>query len=235
MYYVAIIAVAAAFMQFLLLPVYIRLKNRQRLIGIKIAVKGLMTFIAFCLALTAILVLYRRTGDIGNLVTETGMRTHVLLPVGLFVCMIADMVLCVNFPAGMFLFLLGHVCYSAYFIIIGGITWVSLPVFIGGVLGLSLGLLRHVRKDGNIFFLYTAYAVMITITLSTALVLPIKLREYGVLPAIAAILLVVSDIMLGLNKTRKAKVISDLMYLGYYFTGQFFLALSVFVPVMLGI
>ena len=235
MYYIAVIALAAALMQFLLLPVYIRLKNRQRYAVMKMAVKGLMTFIAFAFAAYAVFVLYRRSGNWSELVTETGMRTDILLPIGLFVCMIADVVLCVDFKIGMVMFLAGHICYSAYFIRIGGITWVSLPIFIGGIAGIGIGLLRHVRREGKVFVLYTAYAVMITITLSTALVLPFKLREYGVLPAIAAVLLVVSDIMLGLNRVRKTKVIADLMYLGYYFTGQFILALSVFIPTVLGI
>ena len=235
MYYIALVVVAAAVMEFLLLPIYIRLKNNKKYAPAKMAVKASMTFIAFALALHGILKLWTETRDINNLVTGTGMKTSILLPVGLFVCMVADVVLCVSFKYGMLLFLCGHICYIAYFIVIGGFSLLSLPFLVAGVAGMSLYFGRYTRKEGRMFFLYTIYGAVIMITLSTGIVLPVRLHEYGVLPALASVMLVVSDIMLGLNRLRKTRRIADLMYLGYYFTGQFFLGLSVFAPVMLGI
>ncbi len=235
MYYVALIVVAAAVMEFLLLPIYIRLKNNKKYVPAKMAVKGSMTLIALLFALAAVTTLYVRTGDINNLVTSSGMRTNFILPAGIFVCLVADVVLCVNFKLGMLLFLLGHMCYTAYFLSIGGFSWFSLLIFVPGVIAMSLYFGRYTKNEGKMFFLYTVYGIMITITLSTGLVLPITLHEYGVLPALAAVMLVVSDVMLGMNRLKTKKKIADLLYLGYYFTGQFFLGLSVFIPVMLGI
>ena len=235
MYYVALIVVAAAIMQFLLLPIYIRLKNNKKYLPAKMAVKGSMTLLAFLFALSAVITLYVRTGDIHNLTTASGMKTSFLLPAGLFVCLVADVVLCVSFKVGMMLFLLGHLCYTAYFIVIGGFSWFSLIIFVPGVIAMSMYFGQYTKNEGRMYFLYTIYGIMITITLSTGLVLPLTLHEYGVLPALAAVMLVVSDVMLGMNKLRTKKKIADLLYLGYYFTGQFFLALSVFIPVVLGI
>jgi uncharacterized membrane protein YhhN len=235
MYYVALIAVASSLMQFLLLPVYIRLKKRQKYLPLKMTIKGLMTFIAFGFALYAVLVIRHRTGSFFNLVTESGMKTHILLPIGLFVCMVADVVLCVEFKIGMLMFLAGHICYSAYFLIIGGFNPVSVVIFVISAAAITLYFSRYTRKEGKMFILYTVYGIMISITLSTGLMLPFSIREYGVMPAISSVLLVVSDIMLGMNKVRKTTIISDLQYLGYYFSGQFVLALSVFVPAVLGV
>jgi uncharacterized membrane protein YhhN len=80
---------------------------------------------------------------------------------------------------------------------------------------------------------YYVYAITIDCTLSLGIVLPFSIGPYGVLPALAAILLVISDYMLAANRLSGRKAWSDLMYLSYYFTGQFFLSLSVYIPVML--
>ena len=235
MYYVAAITIAAAFMQFFLLPMYIRLKNRERFKPLKITIKGFMTLIAFGFATFAVIRLFEQTGSLSNLSTATGFRTNIMLPVGLLVCTVADILLCINFPVGMLCFLAGHICYITYFIMLAGFSWYSLIPFVVGVAGIYKGFRKHSRSSGKMWPLYMLYGTVIMTTLSLGIILPLKIGAYGVTPAIAVILLVVSDIMLGINKVHGRKVLTDLMYLGYYFMGQFILAMSVFVPVTLGV
>lgn len=235
MYYVSAIIIAAAFMQFFLLPMYIRLKNRERFKPLKMAIKGFMTLIAFGFALFAVWRLYQQSGDITKLSTPMGFKTNIMLPIGLLVCAIADVVLCVNFPVGMLCFLAGHICYITYFIKLAGFSWYSLIPLVVGIGGIYKAFKKHSKTSGKMWPLYMIYGSVIMTTLSQGIILPLRIGAYGVAPAIAVILLVVSDIMLGINKLNSRKVLTDLMYLGYYFMGQFFLALSVFIPVTLGV
>ena len=91
---------------------------------------------------------------------------------------------------------------------------------------------RDKDKMGKLLVPFYVYGTVIVGTFSIGIMLPFTIGPYGVVPAISAVLLVISDFMLAINKINKRKVLSDMLYLGYYFTGQFFMALSVFVPIV---
>lgn len=233
MYYIACIAVGAALVQFLLLPIYVRLKHIKRFAPLKIAVKGSMTLIAVLFCAFGIFTLYSRTGDIHNLVTPKGYETNLIVLVGLFICMIADVMLVINFAVGMGLFLLGHLCYITYFLTIAPFNPISIIIFIVPAVIASIYFNKYKENMGKLKVAYFIYGIVILCTFSIGIMLPFSIGPYGVVAAIAAVLLVISDFMLAINNVHKQKVLSDLMYLGYYFMGQYFMALSVFVPIML--
>ena len=235
MYYFAYIAVGAVIMEFLLLPIYIRLKHRQKYAPLKIFLKGCMTLIPVVFCASGILKLHARTGDWHNLVSGTGYQTSLFVLFGLTICLIADVLLVINFPVGMLFFLAGHICYIAYFLTIGGFNPVSIAAFL---IGIALAYRYYSRfKDamGKLWPAYYLYGITIITTLSLGIMLPFALGPYGILPALAACLTVISDFMLAANRISGRKPWSDLMYLSYYLTGQFFMSLSVFIPVMLNL
>lgn len=233
MYYIACIAVGAAIVQFLLLPIYIRLKHMTKFKPLMLVVKGSMTLIAFLFCAFGIFTLYSRTGDINNLVTPKGYHTNLLVMIGLFICIFADVMLSIKFVIGMVLFLLGHLCYISYFLTIAPFNPISIIIFIIPCVLSILYFKRFKANMGKLAPAYYVYGVVILCTFSIGIMLPFSLGPYGVVTAIAAVLLVISDYMLALNNVHKKKVLSDLMYLGYYFMGQFFMALSVFIPIIL--
>lgn len=233
MYYLACVVLAVTVMEFLLLPIYIRFKRSERHRPLMITLKGCMTLIAVLFCGTGIYRIYERTGSLFNLTTANGFHTDILVLIGLFVCMIADMVLSIRFKYGMIAFLVGHLCYIAYFIRIAPVNPLSVPVFVVLLIGTYMYFSRLKDNMGGLRIAFYIYGTVILITFSLGIMLPFSLGPYGVFPAIAAVLLVISDFMLALNTVYRKKILADLLYLGYYFTGQFFLALSVFLPVFL--
>ena len=235
MLFFAYIAIGAVLMEFLLLPIYIRLKNREKYKPLKITLKGCMTLIPVVFCTTAILALHKRTGDWSSLVTDSGYETSLLILAGLIICLVADVVLVINFPVGMFLFLFGHICYILYFLTIGSFHIISIAILAVGFTFTYRYFNRFREAMGKLLPAYFLYALTIDITFSLGILLPFTIGPYGVLPALAASLLVISDYMLAVNRISGRKPWSDLMYLSYYFTGQFFMSLSVFIPVMLNL
>ncbi len=227
------VVAGAAIMEFLLLPFYIRLKHRKKYVPLKLVLKGCMTLIPVVICAMAFFRLYGRSGDFSEMSTSAGFQTSPLVLAGLCVCLIADIVLAVNFPAGMVLFLLGHICYILYFIRIGGYNPLSAVILIVAYIFTYRSFSRFREAMGRLWPAYYLYALTIDMTLSVGLMLPFGIGLYGVIPALASCLLVISDYMLAANRLTGRKRWSDLMYLSYYFNGQFFLALSVFGPVMM--
>ncbi|MBR5967442.1 MAG: lysoplasmalogenase [Lachnospiraceae bacterium] len=235
MYYFAYIAVGAVLMEFLLLPIYIRLKNRQKYAPLKIFLKGCMTFIPVVFCAWGVLKLYSVTKDWHNLVSPTGFRTSFYVLLGLTICLVADVLLVINFSVGMMFFLAGHICYILYFLTIASFNPISIALFIIGIVLAYRYYSRFKEAMGKLWPAYYLYAITIMTTLSLGIMLPFDLGPYGILPALAACLTVISDFMLAANRISGRKPWSDLMYLSYYFTGQFFMSLSVFIPVMLNL
>ena len=220
-------------MEFLLLPVYIRLKHRHRSLRLKIALKGCMTLIPVVFCSFAFINLHETTGTWSGTVEETGFTTSVLILAGLIICFTADLVLEISFPLGMILFMCGHICYILYFFTIGGFNPLFLLIFSVSIFFTYSFFSRFKEAMGKIWPAYYLYACTINVTASVGLLLPLSIGAYGVLPAISACLLVISDYMLASNRLSGKRNWSDLLYLSYYFTGQYFLSLSVYIPVML--
>lgn len=235
MYYIALIFLGVSIVVFVLLPFYIRLKHQEHYVPLKIFIKGVMTFIALMFCLSGLMKIYSSTRDIFNLTTEKGFHTDILIAAALFICMIADMFLVRKFMTGVVFFLLGHICYIIYFIRIGGFNPVSIPVFAVILTCMALYFNRYKERMGKAMPAFYVYGTVITCTVSLGVMLPFSLGPYGVIPAISSVLLIISDIMLAMNKFTRKVPLSDLLYLSYYFTGQFFLAMSVFIPAYLNV
>lgn len=232
-----LILLGAVLINFVLMPLYVRLKrrrfrNRKYNPALKLTIKGSATLVSVGFCLAGILKIYNETKDINDLTMPNGFHTDLMLLIGLSVCMIADVVLGAYFPVGVLFFLAGHICYIIYFIKLGGLMWWTVPLFLIGacVLWMNFRKYMDVIKSKKLWPALIVYGTVIMLTAATGITLPFALGEYGLLPALASILLVTSDIMLGINLTTKQKILHDLLYLGYYFSGQYIMALSVFVP-----
>lgn len=235
MYYVAGIIVSAALMVFLLLPIYIRFKNQKKYLPVRVLLKGLMTLIAVLFCGAGIIHIYHECGSLWNLTTDRGFHTNILVLIGMFVCMLGDMLLPVRFLHGMLAFLTGHLCYIAYFLTIAPFNPLSIAILAVLLISLTVIFVKYSCYIGKMKIPFFIYGTVIITTFSLGIFLPFSLGPYGIVPAVAAILLVISDFMLAANRVKNRKVFSDLLYLGYYFTGQFFLALSVFLPAFLNL
>lgn len=232
MYYLAAIVLGSAIMQFVLLPFYIRLKHKMKFAPLKITIKGCMTLIAVIVCAYGIFTLYERTGDIHNLTTASGFKTDLIVLIGLTICMIADVMLVIYFPVGMLFFLIGHICYIIYFLKLAPFNLLSIVLFLIPAIISGIYFSRYKEKMGKLLPACYIYGCVILCTFSIGIMLPFSIGPYGVIPAISAVMLVISDYMLAANKFVAKNSFSDLMYLGYYFSGQYFLSLSVFVPIV---
>lgn len=235
MYLISVLVICAAVMQFLLLPLYVRMKRRQYNQKIRLFIKGSMTFVAVIVCAAGILRIYSLSGSFASLTLESGYQTNLWVLAAIFICMIADVVLGINFALGMGVFLLGHICYIMYFITIAPFNPASIIIFIVPA-GIAFRFFSRYKKEmGGLWPAYYTYGTVILITLSLGLTLPFSIGSYGILPALASAMLVISDYMLALNTILKKKLLHDLIYLGYYFTGQFIMAISVFIPAFLNL
>ncbi|MBP5159589.1 MAG: hypothetical protein ILP10_04755 [Lachnospiraceae bacterium] len=233
-----IIAVSIIFliiMELVLLPLYVRYKKRKYKPWLKRAIKGTMTLISFAFCLAAILKLHNEQGGWFGLKTAAGFETNILVAAALFVCAVADVVLTINLAAGGVLFLLGHVCYISYFLTLARPQYVCVGLIIVPAFFAYKYFAKYTADIGMIKYGMYMYGITILGTFSLGIVLPYTLGGYGWLPAIASTLLVISDFMLATNSVTKAKVMDDLIYLGFYFSGQYVMALSVFYPVFLNL
>ncbi len=231
----AISIVSLIIMELVLLPLYVRYKRKKYKPWLKRAIKGSMTLISFAFCLAAIIKLHSEQGGWFGLRTGTGFETNILVAVALFVCAVADVTLTVNLVAGGLLFWLGHALYISYFLTLARPQYVCVGLIIVPAFFAYKYFAKYTANIGRIKYGMYIYGITILGTFSLGIVLPYTLGSYGWLPAIAATLLVISDYMLATNSVSKSKVMDDLIYLGFYFSGQFVMALSVFLPVYLGL
>ncbi len=232
---IAITIVSLVIMELVLLPLYVRYKKKKYKPWLKRAIKGTMTLISFAFCLAAIIRLHNEQGGWFGLKTAAGFETNILVAAALFVCAVADVALTVNLVAGGLLFWLGHALYITYFLTLATPQYVCAGLIIVPAFFAYKFFAKHTATMGRIKYGMYLYGITILGTFSLGVVLPYTLGSYGWLPAIASTLLVISDYMLATNSVSKSGVMDDLIYLGFYFSGQFVMALSVFLPVFLGL
>ena len=149
---------------------------------------------------------------------------HLLILLGLCVCVIADVVLDLHFLAGTAAFGLGHVCYGAACLLSSPPGIVSLIVFLclaAVILFLYPRLKSCSAPDSAVPYL--AYALLISAMLALAL-------SQGPALLAGALLFVVSDTMLLIRIIRKIPSKAyDYLCLGVYFLAQFLIAASILI------
>ena len=151
---------------------------------------------------------------------------------GLLFSMLGDIFL-INpeqyFKKGLVAFLIGHICYIIAFSVSTGshfTLWIFLPIVVVGAIYLRLILTYSGKMKLPIIIYITMIMIMVWMAIERFHSDP-TLRT--VLPAIGAILFMISDAVLALNKFRKPFFNAELIILTTYFTAQWFLAVSVIV------
>lgn len=210
-------AVGAAVGMFgIFMPLYLKVKKDKET-ALSLTFKGLCTLIAVLLCFAGAL--------------RSGTAFSWWMTAGLFVCMAADIAIGIQFIAGVFVFLIGHLCYITAFLSLAPYSSWSLLVF-AAVLALAFGLFRKtLDKAGNAKIPLCVYAAVISAMLSIAVLLPVTLGRNGLIPAAGAVLFVLSDMLLARNMYIRMTRLSDAFCLTCYYAGQYLLALGVFLVI----
>lgn len=132
-----------------------------------------------------------------------------------------------HFTKGLIVFLIGHIFYIIAFIVSAGFhftSWIFLPIIIVGMLYLQI-ILKH---TGKMTVPVIIYIIIILVMGWMSLERFYCLSTLGAsLAAFGAILFMISDATLALNKFRKPFFSAEMIILSTYFTAQWLLALSV--------
>ena len=216
-------------MLFILMPCYLSLKRRGRKKALGLIIKGATTLVAVVFCYLG----YWKGLDSPATKHLPTSYYNVFVVVGITICLFADVLLGIQVYIGGFLFFLGHVAYIIYFIKLGGFPTVCIPmitIFAGTALCYFY---RFSARLGKEKYLYFCYSLTIFTTLALGLTLPFTIGIFGYPLALAATLLVLSDLMLARNVLYKETSLSNTVALLYYFSGQMLLALSLYLPAFL--
>lgn len=205
----SLILLSASLMS-LLGSAYLRLKRKAPL-PLALVFKGLCTLVAGLLALYGYL--------------NGGGTASLLIALGLFCCAGADVLLEINFFAGVGLFGLGHLGYCAAFLSrqVPG----SLPLILGGFAllsgGMIFGALVLRKKSTQSVWPYFGYALILSLMLCCAMPLhPLTL--------LGALLFAVSDFTILYRIVNPQAPEGDIACISLYYSAQFLLALSAVLP-----
>lgn len=134
-----------------------------------------------------------------------------------------------HFKNGLIAFLVGHVCYIIAFIVSTGFHftfWLFLPIVVVGVVYARIILPYSREMKIPIITYILIIALMVWMAIERLNSLP----TLGILlTAIGAILFMISDAVLALNKFRKPFFSAEVIILSTYFVAQWLLAVSVIV------
>ena len=151
---------------------------------------------------------------------------------GLLFSLVGDMFLIYpkkHFKKGLIAFLVGHVCYTIAFIVLIDFNftlWIFLPIAIVGTVYLKI----LIPFSGKMKIPIIVYIIIIAIMGWAAMERLNYIQTLGTLLAtIGAVLFMISDAILALNKFRKPFISAELIILATYFIAQWLLAVSVIV------
>lgn len=207
---------AAAGMFVILMPAYLIFKEKKKK-AVSVTAKGLCTLLAVLLCFSGAL--------------RIGTAAAWWMTAGLFVCMIADIAIELQFISGVAAFLLGHLCYITAFSHMAPFAYGSLLVFLVTYGLFFLFFTKSFDKMGSAKIPLIIYAAVISAMLSIAVMLPLTLGTRGWITAAGAVLFVISDMTLARNMYIRCTRLSDAFSLTCYYAGQYLLALSVFLIV----
>jgi len=160
-------------------------------------------------------------------------RYQIFIIAGLFFSIFGDTFLIFPdkyFKYGLIAFLIGHICYIIAFTVSTGFhftLWIFLPIVILVILYLRI-IIPH---SGKMKIPIIIYIIVIMIMVLMAIERFNSLPTNGTLiAAIGAVLFMISDATLALNKFRKPFFSAEIIILTTYFTAQWLLAMSVIIP-----
>ena len=134
-----------------------------------------------------------------------------------------------HFKIGLIAFLIGHICYIIAFTVSSGVHftfWIFLPISIIGILYLR----SILPYSGKMKIPVMIYIIIIVIMSWMAMERLNYIPTVGtILAVMGAVLFMISDAVLALNKFRKPFISAELIILATYFTAQWLLAVSVIV------
>jgi len=149
------------------------------------------------------------------------------------VCLIADVLIGVNFALGVFAFLLGHLFYIPAFLQTYAFKWyISLPIFFAELLLVWVLFHNYFKKAGKMLPSLLIYSVILNAMLALGAPAFLSIDRRGILLACGAVFFVISDLLLARIVYVKKTKLSDTVSLTFYYAAQFLFGLSVFVPTM---
>lgn len=227
MLYLCLPIIGACLVLFILTPLYEYRSRTKRKHPATILIKGLTSGVSFAFALIGYLRLRGQESltDIPNAIID-----NYWIVVGLGLCVLADMVLCIHVVTGGVLFFFGHVAYVIFFFTLATPHPVSIFIFtILCVASLCYFYKYSPQLDGLIVPV-TLYGILIFASLSIGITLPFLIGRFGILPALSILLLVISDLLLARNRMVTETPVSRSLALLYYFGGQFLMAMTLYLP-----
>lgn len=148
---------------------------------------------------------------------------------GICFCLVADVVICANFFAGMGVFLGAHICFIVSLLHIASFSPWSIPVFLlAGLLVMAI-FFKMLRKMGMKSIPYIVYGLIILFMLSQALILPFTLGGKSWYIGFGALLFFISDMLLAYGKEKPFTRLGDGASLYVYYAGTYLLAMSIFM------
>ena len=152
-----------------------------------------------------------------------------LLFAGVFLCMVADVVIGIHFVGGMLTFLVAHLFFIAYYLTLAPFNGISLVIFIVLYAGVVKLFWRYIPSLGSRFVPFAVYSAVLALMFSIAFMLPWSLKNAGaVCIAIGAGLFVLSDSLLADNTFGAVTVMKDHLVMYLYYPAVYLLAISAF-------
>lgn len=219
--YYLLLVISLIILFLILLPLYFHLKHVIHMYT-ALVIKGLSTFIPILLCISAIIFIKLRSNS-----PSIPDASYWLLA-GLILCLIGDIVLGIQFAYGMGAFLFGHICYITAFCKLAPLKIWSIYLFMILYYILLRLFYPYCYKMAENIVPFITYGTTILIMVSVALIIPFTVGIIGILPALGALLFVISDFMLAKNILTNVTPLSDTVSLYLYYAGQLLLAISVY-------
>ena len=147
---------------------------------------------------------------------------HFVITLGIAVCAAADVILEFRFKAGMLAFAIGHICYIAAFVMMEGISPMSIMVYALLIIMILFVTYKFRKCLAESYVPYLLYSLIIAAMFSLALVQPLT-------AATGALLFVISDSLLFLRISKIKPKVSHAAVISTYYLAQFLLALSTII------
>lgn len=181
-----------------------------------------LTAKASCTFIPVLLCLYA-------LIHTNAPATKWFLFAGVFICMIADVILGIQFVAGMLTFLIAHLCFIAYFFTLAPFNGISLIIFIVLYACVARLFWRYVPTLGSRLIPFAVYPAVLTLMISIAVMLPFALNSAGAICiAVGAGLFGISDSVLADTTLGTVTQVKDRMVMYLYYPAVYLLAVSAF-------
>jgi len=202
----------------LIVPLYTKKKYDHSTRRNKLTVKGIAIGIPF------VALLY---GTLYSLVAQSDAPIICMLPLGMFLCAIGDIILEIRFFKGGCFFLAGHLIYViAVYGLFNAVSWITLAAFV--ILSATGTFITITKLDKKYRVPLLLYNIVISASFALGITLVIGWSLPGTPVGAGLMLLVVSDWLLARNKLYGSNFKRSLISLVCYFGGQILISSLVF-------